>query len=55
MDEINFYHLNSEEFAHGLTRVQHVRKLRSFKVVKRISLTMIDTVGPALQGRMREQ
>jgi len=52
MDEINFYHLNSEELAHGLTRVQQVRKLRSFKVVKRISLTMIDTVCPALQGRM---
>jgi hypothetical protein len=37
MDGINFYHLNSEELAHGLTRVQFVRKLCSFKVVKRIS------------------
>jgi hypothetical protein len=37
MEGINFYHLNSEELAHGLTRVQLVRKLCSFKVVKRIS------------------
>jgi len=48
MDEINFYHLNSEELAYGLPRVQQVRKLRSFKVVERISLTMTDTVGSVL-------
>jgi hypothetical protein len=37
MEGINFYHLNSEELANVLTRVQLVRKLCSFKVVRRIS------------------
>jgi hypothetical protein len=52
MDERNSYHLNSEAYADGVTREQHVRKLRSFKVVKGISIVTTETAGSAHQGRM---